>query len=52
MGTVGMILRAAYNAEKIAIAAIALVLRLRWLNPERTFTVGTFFHCHVIFYTT
>jgi len=32
MGTVGMILRAAYNAEKIAMAAIALVFRLRWLK--------------------
>ena len=32
MGTVGMILKAAYNAEKIAIAAIAFVFRLRCLR--------------------
>ena len=31
IGTVGMILRAAYNPEKIAIAAIAFVFRFRWL---------------------
>jgi hypothetical protein len=45
-----MILRAAYNAEKIAIAAIALVFRLRCLRLLMFFTV-IFLQCYVNFYT-
>ena len=37
MGTVGMILRAAYSAEKIAIAAIALVFRFRLSEVAHVF---------------
>ena len=52
MGTVGIILRAAYNAEKIAMAAIALVFLLRCLRLLISLRRHlNFLHCCVIFYT-
>ena len=49
MGTVGMILKAAYNAEKITMAAIALVFRLKFFRLLMFSTKLDFFSLLCIF---